>query len=152
LFNVARASGGRLGASCALVLLASCAHKPAPTADAQFQTDIAYSQAQVRKVVKDPQRADRVAGLAGEFEKLVFDRAAGTKAYGARLATMSSNYSATRADFEALAAEEERARSFFLERAIAVRQQVASLTTDAEWEELKKARMRDLEEASRGSP
>ena len=143
---------GGAGAVLCVALMAGCAHKPAPTAAERSQEDLSYYQGQVRKVVKDPQRADKLASLIGDFEKLVLARADGVKQYEAKLAALSSNYSATRADFEALAAQDDRDRNQFLKQCFALREQMASLTTDSEWEELKSARVRGLEEALKGNP
>lgn len=58
---------------------------------------------------------------------------------------MNANYGATRSDYETAINEEEAARDAFLKKLMALRERAASLTTDAEWEKLKKARLRALD-------
>jgi hypothetical protein len=137
----------------ALAVLHGCAsHKPKPTPEEQSQADLEYYQAQIRKVVKEREPAEQLAGLATQFQKLVLDRADIAKSYQAKIAKLNSTYSATRADYESLAADNERDRNLFLEQVIALRAQMASLTTDEEWEQLKGARMRGLESILNGRP
>ena len=49
------------------------------------------------------------------------------------------------ADYEAVFSEQDAARDAFFKKATALRQRMAALTSDSEWEKLKKARLRGLE-------
>jgi hypothetical protein len=61
------------------------------------------------------------------------------------VAALNSNYDATREDYEALFSQQDAHREVWIKKVAALREQMAALTTDAEWEELKKARLRILE-------
>jgi hypothetical protein len=135
----------------ALSVLFNCAHKPAPTLEEQSQADLEYDQAQIRSVVKDPERAEKLAGEISGFEKLLLARATAVKAYNSKIEVLNSKYSATRADYEVLIAQNDKDRSLFLQQAIAVRTQMAALTTDEEWEQLKNMRLRAMEDSLKGT-
>jgi len=130
--------------------------KPTPTPEQQAQADVTEYEALIRKVVADSARADKLVALTNEFQTLVKQGVASIKDYRARVAALDSNYEAPRADYEALFSQQEAARDAFLKKATAIREQAASLTTDAEWEQLKKSRLRvldtDLEELNVRGP
>ena len=104
----------------------------------------------MRKVVADSARADKLVSLTNEFQTLVMQGVASARDYRVKVAALDSNYEATRADYETLIDQQDTARETFLKKASVLREQSASLTTDAEWEQLKKSRLRvldtDLEE------
>lgn len=91
--------------------------------------------------------------LTSQFQQLVAESISSIKSYRAKIAALDSNYDATRQDYEALLSQQDAIRESFVKRATALREQMAALTTDSEWEELKKARLRildaDLEELLR---
>ena len=60
---------------------------------------VAY-QAQIRKIVSDPTRAEVLVALTGEFQEMALETIASMKAYRAKAAALNSNYEATRADYE----------------------------------------------------
>ena len=99
----------------------------------------------MRKVVADSARADKLVSLTNEFQTLVMQGVASARDYRVKVAALDSNYEATRADYETLIDQQDTARETFLKKASVLREQSASLTTDAEWEQLKKARLRVLE-------
>jgi hypothetical protein len=129
----------------------SCAHKPQPTLEEQSQADLKYDQAQVRSVVKDPERAEKLAAVLGDFQKLLLARAVVVQTYDSKIAVLNSKYSATRAEYDVLIAQNDKDRSVFLQESLAIRTQMAALTTDDEWEQLKSMRMRAMEDALKGA-
>jgi hypothetical protein len=136
----------------AALLLASCAHKPPPTLEQQSQEDLTYYQAQIRKVVKDTAKAEQLCGLAADFQKLVYARAEAVTTYDSKLDALNANYAATRAGYDAVTTQNDKDRNAFLQQALALRTQMAALTTDEEWEQLKDARMRNMEDILKGTP
>jgi uncharacterized protein YdcH (DUF465 family) len=135
-----------------LVAGVGCSSKPKPTLtpEQQAQADVTEYEALIRKVVADSARADKLVILTNEFQTLVKQGVASARDYRAKVAALDANYEATRADYETLIGQQDTARETFLEKARVLREQSASLTTDAEWEQLKKSRLRvldtDLEE------
>ena len=128
-----------------LAVAAGCSSKPPLTPEQQAQADVAAYEAEVRKIVPDTARADQLIALTNEFQQLAKENIANASAYRAKAATLSSNYAATRADYEALFSQQDANREVFLRKALALRERMAALTTDSEWERLKKARLRALD-------
>jgi DNA repair exonuclease SbcCD ATPase subunit len=115
------------------------------TLEQREQADLQAYETQIRKVVRDPTRADQLIGLTTEFQQLAQDSIVSIKHYRTKLVALNSNYEATRADYEAVFSEQDAARDAFFKKATALRQRMAALTSDSEWEEFKKARLRGLE-------
>jgi len=128
-----------------LVLGLSCAHKPPPTFQESVESDIASFQTRVREVVKDPDRAEKLIGLASDYRQLVLDQGAAVKVYKASLQTLNANYAATRAEFEALFQQRTPERAAFASKVIDLRGKIAAVCTDSEWGSLKGARMELLD-------
>ena len=145
-----------LGLAFTLVMAGGCSSKPALTPEQQAQADLTEYEAELRKVISDPARADKLMALTNEFQKLMQDTVTHVSGYRAKAAALNSNYEATRADYESLFSEQDAARETFMQKATALREQMAALTTDAEWAQLKKARLRaldaDLQELLFSSP
>ena len=143
-----------LGLALALVAGVGCSSKPkpkpTPAPEQQAQADVTHYEALIRKVVADSALADKLVMLTNELQTLVKQGVARAKDYRAKMAALDSNHEASRADYETLINQQDTARETFLKKAMALRERSASLTTDAEWEQLKKARLRvldtDLEE------
>lgn len=133
--------------AAALIAASGCSSKPTVTPEQRAQADLAAYETQIRKVVQDPARANRLVTLADEFNKLASQSIARVNDYRARVAALNSNYEATREDYQALLREQNAVSQAFVQKALALREQMAALTTDAEWEELTKARLPVLETA-----
>jgi len=125
-----------------LLTVAACSHKPTLTADQQAQADLAAYQTQIRKIVVDPMRVDQLVALTNEFQKLARQEIADLKVYRAKVAALNANYEATRADYEAVFAKQDAARETIVHKAGALREQMAALTTDQEWDQLGKTRLK----------
>jgi hypothetical protein len=134
-----------LGFALALVTVAGCSSKPKPTLEQQTQADMAEYEAQIRKVVSDPARANELVALANAFQGLAHEGIANAKEYRAKVAALDANYGATRADYEILFSQQDTAREALLKKATALRERAAALMTDSEWTQLKKARLRALD-------
>jgi len=128
----------------ALIAATGCSSKSL-TPEQEAQADLSACDAQIRKVVADPARADQLVALTDEFNKLGWQSIASVTEYRARVAALNSDYDATREDFEALISKQDAVREAFLKKALALREQMTALTTDAEWEQLKSARLGALE-------
>lgn len=134
----------RVALALALVAVGGCSSKPL-TPEQQAQEDLKAYEAQVRKVVADPTRADQLVALANEFQQHVRQSADILGDYPAKVAALDADYEATRKDYEVLFSEQNARREELLKKFGALRERMTALTTDAEWEELKKARLRTLE-------
>jgi uncharacterized coiled-coil DUF342 family protein len=134
----------------ALAAVAGCSSKRELTPEQQAQADVTAYEAQIHKIVPDPARADQLVALTNEFQQLATESIANVKSYRAKVAALNTDYDATRQDYEALFSQQDASREAFIKKAGALRERIAALTTDSEWEELKKARLRlldaDLEE------
>jgi phage-related tail protein len=115
------------------------------TPEQQAQADFQAYEAQIRKVISDPARADQLVALTNEYQQQMRESAAIVRDYRSKLTALNANYDATREDFKALFSQQDAHREAFLRKVAALREQMAALTTDAEWEELDKARQRTLD-------
>ena len=132
-----------VGLALALVAVAGCSSRTKP--EQQAQADITEYEAQIRKMIPDSTRADKLVDLTNEFQEVMRGGVVAAKDYRAKFAALNANCDATRSDYETAINEEEAARDAFLKKLMALRERAASLTTDAEWEKLKKARLRALD-------
>ena len=133
-----------LGAAGALMLvlaaLTGCSSKH-PTAEQQVRGEVQAYEAQIRNLVADPVRADQLVALTKEFQQEAAASVAIFRDYRAKMAALNSNYEATREQFEALLNEQNGHREVWTKKLTALREQMTALTTDSEWEELRKARL-----------
>jgi len=134
-----------LGLVLSLVVVGACSHKPTLTPEQQASANVAAYEERIRKIVPDPACADNLVALTNEFQQLVQESIPKAKQYRAQIATLNSNYDATRAQYEALFNEQDAARQAFQKQAGALRDRMAALTTDAEWDQLRKARLAALD-------
>jgi uncharacterized lipoprotein YajG len=70
----------------ALAALAGCSSKRDITPEQKAQADVAAYEAQVRKIVSDPARADQLVALANQFQQLVTESIRSIKSYRAEQA------------------------------------------------------------------
>jgi len=128
-----------------LAIAGGCSSRPALSPEQQAQTDLTEYEAQLRKVITDPVRADKLMALTNEFQKLLQDTVTHVTSYRVKAAALNANYDASRADYDRLFNQQDAAREAFMQKATALREQMAALTSDAEWAQLKKARLRALD-------
>ena len=128
-----------------LAAAAGCSSKQELTPQQQAQADMAAYEAQVRRIILDPARADQLVVLANQFQQLARESIASVNEYRAKLTALNGNYEATRADYEALFSQQDAVREAFFKRAGAIRERMVVFTSDAEWEQLRAARLKLLE-------
>src|SRR5262245_19331180 len=108
---------------------AGCKHEtPAQEAQkiaARESADVKQAEERIRQVVQDPARANQLVALLSELQNLVGDTAARTKDERAKAAALNANYAATRADYQALFGRQDALRERSLDRALAIREQMA---------------------------
>jgi hypothetical protein len=128
-----------------LIWIGGCKHEtPEAQAQARLDADVANYQDQIRKIVQDAVRADKLVSLVSDFESLARNAASVMRDQRAKLAALNANYDATRAEFAAMFRQQDAERQALLKKALELRQQMAALTTDSEWEQLKQAREKEL--------
>jgi len=146
LTRVKRASLTALALVAVLGGFAACASKPKPTLEQRAETEIQAYKAQIEKTVADPARAHQLIAALDDWERIVRQAASMAQDYRAKLQTLDADYSATRDAYAALFRQHDAQRAALIQQALALRSQATSLTTDAEWEQLKQARLTALEE------
>ena len=125
-----------------LCLSTACSSsKSKETPEQQAETGLTAYQAHIRDVVQDPVRADQLVQLSTEFQGVIEEAGRSLESYHAKVSLLNANYGATRTEFQALFDRQDQERAGLIERAIALRTRMAAITTDAEWAELKKARV-----------
>jgi hypothetical protein len=127
-----------------LAALTACSSKHL-TAEERERAEVQAYEAQIRKVVADPARADQLVALTNEFQQQAEKSVAAFRDYRAKVAALNSNYEATREQFQALLSQQDTHRELWTRKVTGLRQRMAALTTDLEWERLKKARLRIFE-------
>ena len=139
----------RIASAATLALLfaaaAGCSSKQALTPQQQAQADLLEYEAQIRRIIPDPARADQLVALTNQFQELAQTSIVSVNEYRAKVSALNSNYEATRADYEALFSEQDALREEFLQKAGALRQRMVVFTSDAEWEQLRTLRLKALE-------
>jgi hypothetical protein len=139
----------RIACAATLVLAfaaaAGCSSKQQLTPQQQAQADLAEYEAQIRRIIPDPARADQLVALTNQFQQVAQESIASMNEYRAKVTALNSDYQATRADYEALFSRQDAAREAFLQKAGALRERMVVFTSDAEWEQLKTARLKALE-------
>ena len=130
-----------------LVLTAAtgCSSKHGLTPEQRAQADVTAYEAEIRKIIPDAARADQLVALTKEFQQLANESIAAIQGYRAKVAALNSNYDATRQDYETLFSAQDASREAFIKKAGAIRERMTVFTTDAEWEALKKTRLRALD-------
>ena len=129
----------------ALSTAVGCSSKHELTPEQRAQADMTAYEADIRKIIPDPARADQLVALTKEFQQLANESIAAIKSYRAKVAALNANYDATRQDYETLFSAQDASREAFIKKAGAIRERMAVFTTDSEWEALKKARLRALD-------
>ena len=129
----------------ALAAAVGCSAKPKLTPEQRAQADATAYEAEIRKIIPDAARADQLVALTNEFQQMATESIASIQGYRAKVAALNSNYDATRQDYETLFSDQDASREDFMKKAGALRRKMAALTTDSEWEALKKARLRALD-------
>ena len=124
--------------------LTACSSKHLTT-EQREQAEVQAYEAQIRKVVADPARADHLVALTNEFQHQAEKSVAIFREYRAKMAALNSNYEATREQFQALLSQQDAHRELWARKVTELREQMAASTTDSEWEKLKKARLRIFE-------
>ena len=123
---------------------AGCSSKSL-TPQQQAQADQLEYEAQLRRVIPDPARADQLVALANQFQELAQTSIASVNEYRAKVSALNSNYEATRDDYEALFSQQDAVREEFFRKAGALRERMVVFTSDAEWEQLRALRLKLVE-------
>jgi len=136
-------------ATLSLALLAGCKHETPAQQEQQIASretsDVAASEKRIREVVHDSGRADQLVALLSELQKVVQNGAASAKEHRAAYAALNANYSATRTDYQSLFARQDARRDALLNKVVTIREQMAALLTDEEWEQLKHDRIKTFD-------
>jgi hypothetical protein len=126
-----------------------CKHETPAEKEQKITTDerqaVAAFEQRVRQIVKDPERANEIVAQLSNLQVLVHNLAASMNDERAQLAALNANYAATRADYQTLLARQDAQRDELIRTALAIRQQMAALMTDAEWDELKRERVKTFD-------
>ena len=145
LISSGRWPAGMMALMLALSTAVGCSSKHELTPEQRAQADVAAYEAEIRKIIPDPARADQLVALTNEFQQLANESIAAIRSYRAKVTALNSNYDATRQDYETLFSAQDASREAFIKKAGAIRERMAAFTTDSEWEALKKARLRTLD-------
>ena len=125
----------------AACLMMSCASKhPKPTPEQEMQTALTELRGALLADVADPARAQQAAGLVDQLARQDREAREAAAAQLQRVLALDANYDATEEDFRKLFAETDSERMQRQNRIVELWTQMAALTTDAEWNALKKQR------------
>ena len=125
--------------------MAACAREPTPTPENAVHRSMDELRAAALTTIKDPARAKEVAGLVDQLERRFAEALKANRTHLDRLWALDADYDATEGDFRQLFADfnagSVRRRDGFVE----LRDRLIAATTEAEWNELAKTRVRVLE-------
>jgi uncharacterized protein YozE (UPF0346 family) len=133
-------------ALAASTLTACSSSKSKETAEQKAEGELAAYQKEIRRIVRVPARADQLVALTSEFQALVDEGSRKAAAYHAEIARLNADYTARLAEFDSVFEKYDAARATLLSEAIALRARMADLTTEAEWEALKKYRVAEWQD------
>jgi hypothetical protein len=132
------ATGFFAGAVC---LILACASQPRPAAAETAQATLSDLRGAVLVDIKDHARAQEVSTLVDRLAEEDRNARDSVAAYRGRLLALNANYDATEDDFNELFAAFNNERLTRQHRIAELWITMASLTTDAEWDALGKARI-----------
>ena len=136
----------RILTTAALVsLLAACARGPAPTPEQVEHKPLEELRVAAAATIKDPARAKDMANLVDRLEREIDESIVANRSHLKGLEALDANYDATEGDFRKLFADFNSNRAGRQGRVLALRDQMIAATTDEEWRELARARVRALE-------
>lgn len=131
-----------IGAAC---LLAACAREPTPAPEDAVRRSMDELRAAALKIIKDPARAKETAGLVDRLEQHFDEALKANQTHLKRLWTLDADYDATEADFRKLFADFNAGAVRRRDQFVELRDRMIATTTEAEWTELARARVRVLE-------
>jgi hypothetical protein len=127
-----------------IVSATGCHSKPEPAPSQVVAQDLTAFRAEIRKVVKDSSRAERLIDITNEFARTVGVMVDQDKATAAMLDSLNADYHATRAQYDAVVARITAERHAGAQQLVSLRGQMAVGVTDAEWDQLRSVRVRLL--------
>jgi hypothetical protein len=130
---------------CVTLLLAACARGPEPTPEEAGRAAMDTLRAAAATVVKDPARAKEVTAAVDEMKQVFGEAFKAAQAHAEKLRALDASYDTTPAEVRSALADYNAARAQRQARLAAARDRMAVATTDAEWEQLAKARRAALE-------
>jgi hypothetical protein len=131
-----------IGAAC---LMAACAREPTPAPEAAVRRSMDDLRAAALTTIKDPARAKEVAGLVDQLERNFAEALKVNRTHLERLWALDADYDATEADFLKLFGDFNAGSVRRRDRFVELRDRLIAATTEAEWSELAKTRVRVLE-------
>jgi hypothetical protein len=131
-----------IGAAC---LIAACARGPTPAPEDAVRRSMDELRAAALTTIKDPARAKEVAGLVDQLERHFDEALKADRTHLERLWALDADYDATEADFQKLFSDFNAGAVRRRDRFVELRNRLIAATTEAEWNELAKARVRVLE-------
>ena len=138
-YGVVPAVAGFL-ALVACLLLACASKQPKSTSAQTMQTELTELRAALLADIADSARAQQAAGLVDQLAQQDREARETAAAQLQRALVLDANYDATEDDFRKLFAEAYGERVQRQNRIVELWTQMAALTTDAEWDALKKSR------------
>jgi hypothetical protein len=128
-----------------VLTLPACASKQKPSRIETAESKVDELKLEVRTMVKDPARADRLVGLLDEAVALLTEHSHDLAAQDAQIRAMLVNYGTTPEDLRAAFANYSTARAAHSDRCIKLLEQMRTATTPEEWVELRKMRQKTLQ-------
>jgi len=129
-------------AGLVLVTAPGCASRSKTPSPYELQERTSAAHADFRKMITveiaDPERAAIFAGLADERDALMVRHSESVRAYAESMKTLSSDYSATREDFEKLVRDYDSDRRGFQAEFVDLTAEMKAVTTEVEWRKLSK--------------
>jgi len=123
-----------------MLMVSGCKEKSAVDPELFIRTKTEEFQAQVRKVVKDPARAEQAVAVAGQMTEPLIKAYRQQLAIDQELRSLFASYESSKDDYQKLFAANEEARLASHQIVLALSARLGALTTEKEWKKLEGAR------------
>jgi hypothetical protein len=140
-----RWAGALVVALVVVLALPACASKQQPSRIETAESKVDELKLEVRTMVKDPARADRLVGLLDESVALLTEHSKDLAAQDAQIRAMLAKYGTTPEDLRAAFATYSTVRAEHTDRCIKLLEQMRAATTPEEWVELRKIRQKTMQ-------
>ncbi len=125
-----------------MLSLSACSKKPELSPSQTAQHDMTQFQSEIRKIVTDSARADSLVAMTNEFQRIIAGVASRDSAASARIGVLTRDYGSTRAQFDSVFSASAAERATVVPELAALRSRMAAMATNAEWQQLKNARLK----------
>ena len=126
-------------------LMAACSGEPKLTPEKAVLQSMDELRSAAQTTIKDPARAKEMVGVVDQLERHFDEALKANQTHFVRLRALDTDYDTTEADFRKLFADFNAGAVRRRDRFVELRERLIAATTEAEWNDIAKVRLRVLE-------